>query len=70
MNQLRWAELGVAVTDTVPLAQSLVEGITHSNLWPTDTEHWRTQQWFSNANLQHVSILAAIFLTYRLLKKL
>ena len=61
--------LGFAVTDTAPLAQTFVEGITLSYLWPTDTEPWHAHQWFSNANLQQVSILAAIFLAYRLLKK-
>lgn len=61
--------LGFAATDTVPLAPSFVEGITLSYLWPTDTEHWRAHWWISNASLQQVNILAAIFLTYRLLKK-
>jgi len=61
--------LGFAVADTVPPAHSSVEGITVSYLWPTGAKHWCAHQWFSNANLQKVGILAAIFLTHRLLKK-
>lgn len=61
--------LGFAVTDTMSFAQSFVERIILSYLWPVGTEHWCTHQWFLSANSRLVSILAAVFWTYRLFKK-
>lgn len=61
--------LGFAVTDTMSFAQSFVERIILSYLWPAGTEHWCTHQWFLSANSRLVSILAAVFWTYRLFKR-